>query len=317
MDKTLTYAPISLFVYNRPWHTKQVVEALQRCELSTASDLYIFADGPKEGASNETKDKIIEVRKYLHSINGFRSIHFDEAETNRGCANSIIYGVSKVIKQFGKAIVVEDDIVTHPFFLRFMNEALDFYENDKRIFCISATMENFTIPQDYKYDVFLTHRTGSWGWATWNDRWESVDWNMDNYPIITCPTKKRIKQLCQGGDDLWLMLNMQLNGEIDAWDIRYLYNMVVQKKLCLRPTESLVTNIGMDGSGTHCGGDGANLLPLYNEKTYNINLIQYPKLNNKITHNIQAIFSDDSRKAVSLWKRTKRHVKRLIRFTQK
>lgn len=312
----MTLAPIVLFVYNRPWHTEQVVNSLQKCELANESDLYIFADGPKNSATDDVKIKISKVRKYIHSIKGFRSIHFDEAETNRGCANSIIHGVSKVIEQLGKAIVVEDDIVAHPFFLRFMNEALDFYEGDKRIFCISATMERFTIPQDYKYDVFLTHRTGSWGWATWDDRWKTVDWEMGNYPIINCPTKKRIKQLCQGGDDLWLMLNMQLRGEIDAWDIRYLYNMVIQKKLCLRPIKSLVTNIGMDGSGIHCGNDGANLLPLYNHETYDINLIQSPKLNNQITRNIQDIFRDDSHKTVSMWKLLKRRVKRLIHFTQ-
>ena len=312
----MTLAPIVLFVYNRPWHTEQVVNSLQKCELANESDLYIFADGPKNSATDDVKIKISEVRKYLHSIKGFRSIHFDEAETNRGCANSIIYGVSKVIEQFGKAIVVEDDIVAHPFFLRFINEALAFYGNDKRIFCISATMERFIIPQDYKYDVFLTHRTGSWGWATWEDRWKTVDWEMGNYPIINCPTKKRIKQLCQGGDDLWPMLNMQLRGEIDAWDIRYLYNMVIQKKLCLRPIKSLVTNIGMDGSGIHCGNDGANLLPLYNHETYDINLIQSPKLNNQITRNIQDIFRDDSHKTVSMWKLLKRRVKRLIHFTQ-
>lgn len=308
----MTLAPIVLFVYNRPWHTEQVVNSLQKCELANESDLYIFADGPKNSATDDVKIKISEVRKYLHSIKGFRSIHFDEAETNRGCANSIIYGVNKVINQFGKAIVVEDDIVAHPFFLRFMNEALAFYENDKRIFCISATMEKFTIPKDYKYDVFLTHRTGSWGWATWGDRWRTVDWDMEHYTIISHPTRKQIKKICRGGDDLWPMLLSQWRGKIDAWDIRWLYNMSIQNKLCLRSTVSFVNNIGMDDSGVHCTEGNVPLLPMYNKSLYNLELVPLTRPNKIISKNIRFVFEDKNKESVRFSKRIKRWIKRTL-----
>ena len=309
--------PIALFVYNRPWHTRQTVEALQRCKLAAESDLYIFADGPKADAKGEQKTKISEVRNYIHNIDGFHSVTIEESESNMGLANSVISGVTKVIKKNGRAIVVEDDIVAHPFFLRFMNEALDTYQKNQKIFAISATMERFLMPPNYGKDIFLTYRFGSWGWATWADRWNTVDWNINNYPIIKRSTKKQIKHFCKGGADLWPMLQAQAYNIIDSWAIRMGYNMSLQNKLCLRPTYSLVSNIGMDGSGIHCGNYGTNLLPIYNEETYNIDLIQLPKLNKKITHSIQAIFSDGSRKTVRLWKNVILRFKQLIRFLNK
>ncbi len=312
----MTLAPIILFVYNRPWHTQQTVEALQRCELAAKSDLYIFADGPKTCATEEQKAKISEVRKYIHTIDGFRLVTIEESETNKGLANSVISGVTKVIEKYGKVIVLEDDIVAHPFFLRFMNDALELYKANQKVFAISATMERFIIPSRYKNDVFLTHRFGSWGWATWTDRWNSVDWDVNNYSIINNPTKKQISHLCKGGADLWPMLQSQQRGDIDSWAIRMGYNMSLQNKLCLRPVKSFVYNIGMDGSGIHCGDKGANLLPIYTEETYNMDLIQHPKLNKIITHNIQVVFCDGGRKSGCLWKLLKRCVKRLIRFNQ-
>jgi len=284
------YAPIVLFVYNRPEHTRRTVEALKRCVLSSESDIYIFADGPKENANENLRENIIKVKKYVHEIEGFKSVTIEEASQNKGLAESVISGVSKVIKKYGRAIVVEDDIIAHPFFLRFMNEALECYKERQQIFAISATMEKFAIPTNYKADVFLTYRFGSWGWATWQDRWNSVCWDIDEFPIIQHPTKKQIKDFCRGGEDLWPMLKSQHEGYIDSWAIRFGYNMSLQQKLCLRPTRSFVSNVGMDGSGIHCGNNNVPLLPLYNEDNYSIKCDKKNKLNCKITRRIQYIF---------------------------
>lgn len=303
-------APIVLFVYNRPWHTQQTVEALQHCVLAAESDLYIFADGPKADASEEQKNKILEIHNYIHAIDGFHSVTIEEAETNKGLANSIISGVTKVIEKHGKAIVVEDDIVSHPFFLRFMNAALDFYENDERVFCVSATMENFPIPSAYTYDVFLTYRAGSWGWGIWGDRWKTIDWDMENYPIIQHPTRDQIKKFCRGGDDLWPMLQAQQRGVIDSWAIRWNYNMSCQNKFCLRPTKSLVSNIGMDGSGKHCGFSDVRLLPLYDDEHYGIQLFREIKETKAVTRAIQSVFRHHEVKRVGPMKCFKRFIKR-------
>lgn len=282
----MSLAPIILFAYNRPWHTRQTVEALQKNELAAESDLFIFADGPKSDATEECIAKIAEVRKYIHTIEGFKSITIEESPENNGLANSVIAGVTKIINQFGKVIVVEDDIVTHPFFLRFMNDALDYYIKNKFIFAISATMERFDIPDTYKDDVFLTYRFGSWGWASWVDRWNKTDWNIQHYNF----SKKNIKRLCQGGDDLWPMLQAQRNGNIDSWAIRFGYNMAIQNKICLRPVKSLVSNIGMDGSGIHCGNNAVPLLPVFDNPKYNLKFQPGLLINKTITQNIQSVF---------------------------
>lgn len=306
-------APIILFVYNRLWHTQQTVEALLKCELAKESDLYIFADGPKEDASDETQQKIAEVRQYIHTINSFKSIQIQESPTNKGLANSVIQGVSKIIDKHGKVIVVEDDIVAHPFFLRFMNDALDSYQDNSKIFAISATMEKFQIPTNYKKDVFLTYRFGSWGWATWAEQWHSVNWNIDKYSIIKYPSSKRIKQFCKGGEDLWPMLLSQKNGEIDSWAIRMSYSMNVQNRLCLRPVRSFVNNIGMDGSGIHCGDNTVSLLSLYDKKDYSMFFPLDISIHNAITKEIHSIFRSKKLPEHSVIKRTKKKIKRVLK----
>lgn len=261
-------APIILFVYNRPLHTQQTVEALQRCELATESELYIFADGPKPDASDETKANIFEVRQYIHSINGFSQIHIEEAVANKGLANSVINGVTKVIEKHEMAIVVEDDIVAHPFFLRFMNDALEYYKEDKRMFTIGATSLNIRIPSTYEHNIFIAPRVESWGWGTWRDRWITANWDTDTYPIVRNTTKKQIKQLCKGGNDFWPMLQGQVSHQIDSWAVRWQYNMILQKKYCVYPTSSLVKNIGLDGTGVNCGETSIALLPDYTSEHY-------------------------------------------------
>ncbi|MBQ3367608.1 hypothetical protein IJG44_01760 [bacterium] len=129
----MSLAPIVLFVYNRPWHTQQTVEALQKNELATDSELFIFADGPKINATEEQKEKIRQVREYIHKISGFKSVTISEKEKNCGLANSVIAGVTEIINRFGKAIVVEDDIVTSKGFLKYMNDALELYQYEEKV----------------------------------------------------------------------------------------------------------------------------------------------------------------------------------------
>lgn len=304
----MNLSPIVLFVYNRPWHTKQTVEALQHCELSQESELYIFADGPKTNATEECRENIKAVREYICNIKGFQSIHIEEAPVNKGLANSVISGVSKVIEKREKVIVVEDDIVAHPFFLRFMNEMLEFYEHRQKIFAISATMEYFQIPVKYKKDVFLTYRFGSWGWATWRNRWETINWDITTYPVFVKETSAKIKRFNRGGDNLWPMLQAQRNGEINSWAIRLGYNMSVQNRFCLRPIWSFVNNIGMDSSGVHCGNDPITLLPQYNRPLYDLRMDNCIKPNRQVNANIQKNFRIDKKNRHCF----KRIIKRLL-----
>lgn len=147
-EKTL--CPVVLFVYNRLNHTRRTVEALLKNELVEDTNLIVYADGPKKGATEQAKQQIQAVREYVSSVSGFKSIELHFAEKNIGCADSIIQGVTDTVNRFGKVIVVEDDIVTNRFFLRFMNEGLRFYEKDKRIFTLGATSIGITLPENYE-----------------------------------------------------------------------------------------------------------------------------------------------------------------------
>lgn len=245
-------APIVFFVYNRPKHTETVLNALKKNTLAKDSLLYVFSDAAKKEKDFENVNK---VREIINKINGFKEVIISEAETNIGCADSIISGITKVINEHGKAIIVEDDILTAPNFLEFMNEALNKYENDRRIFSISGYNVPMQIPENWRSPVFLTYRYSSWGWATWKDRWNEADWDVLGWQeIFTDKTKNKLFR--RGGDDLPYILRAQMNGTIDAWDIRWYYSHYSRDRFTVFPTYSLVENIGFDGSGIHCGNAG-------------------------------------------------------------
>lgn len=160
------YSPVIIFVYNRLNHTKQTIEALAQNKLAAETDIIIYSDGPKTAI---VETKVDELRKYLKKITGFKSITINERKENLGLAKSIVAGVSEVISQHGKVIVLEDDIVTSPFFLTFMNKALDHFENVERVWHISGW--NYPIDSSDLDDVFFWRAMNCWGWATWADRW--------------------------------------------------------------------------------------------------------------------------------------------------
>lgn len=292
MNTQEKYTPIALFVYNRPFHTLQTVEALEKNQEAKNSLLYIFADGPKDNANDEVKQKIKEVRTYIRTISGFKDIIIEEADKNKGLANSIISGVTKVIEKHSKVIVVEDDLITHKFFLRFMNDALSFYNNEEQIFCIGAITKRITIPSSYKNDVLVVPRIESCGWGTWKDRWLSAQWDISKYHIFEKNNKKDIKQFCRGGEDLWPMLQMQLEGKVDSWAVRWQYNMSIQNKLCLLPVYSLLTNIGMDGTGIHSPNSGVlPTTPMYNKDYYDFEFVHNVKENKTIVSNFRRFYA--------------------------
>ncbi len=281
-------APIILFVYNRPEHTKKTIEALKKNEFASKSVLYVFSDGAKENATEEQKKKIREIRNYIHTITGFKELIIEEAPKNKGLANSVIYGVTKVINKHGKSIVVEDDIVTHPFFLRFMNDCLVKYENRKDIYMIGGFNMQFNFPWWYMKDIYIVHRSCSWGWATWKDRWDNADWAVSDYSIMNEDTNLQNK-FNRGGNDMFPMLTAQMQGKIDSWAIRWDYCLYKHDAVCIRPVKSLVSNCGFDGTGVHCGTQNSDShAPLYNKAKYKIHL----PLNIKVSSSIERRFKE-------------------------
>lgn len=240
-------SPIILFVYNRPDHTKKTLQALQKNYLAENSPLFIFSDAPK---SEKQEEQVTLVRDLISNICGFKTITIIKTETNKGLANSIIDGVTKIINKFGRAIVLEDDLISSKYFIQFMNKALDMYEKDNRIWSISGYTPNINIPASYKNSAYLTVRGCSWGWATWKDRWNTIDWKIKDYNEFKHNIQEK-KEFNIGGNDLSLMLDDQMHGRINSWAIRWVYNEYKLKKYTVYPAKSYIKNIGMDFSGTH------------------------------------------------------------------
>jgi len=240
-------APIILFVYNRPNHLKNTIESLLKNELAKESELYIFADGAKNDFDKQNVDL---VRKYINQISGFKKINIFESQVNKGLANSIILGISQIFEKYEKAIILEDDLQFSPHFLSFMNNSLDFYENNSSIFSISAYCPPIIIPNNYEYDLFAFWRINSWGWASWKNRWITVDWKVSDFDDFIKNKKMRQKFNLQG-DDVTIMLLKQMLGKIDSWAIRFNYACFKESKINIYPVKSLIENKGADGSGSH------------------------------------------------------------------
>jgi hypothetical protein len=240
-------APIILFVYNRPEHTRQTVASLQACDLARESHLYVFADGPKSPAD---APGVQAVRQFLQSVVGFAGVTVAAREENRGLARSVISGVTEVLQKHGRAVVLEDDLVFARNYLQFMNDALDAYRGSKHIFSVSGYSYPLPVPADFTDDVYLLPRASSWGWATWRDRWEQADWEVADYPQFLLSQSVQ-DGFAEGGRDLVYMLQKQQRGRIDSWAVRWSYAHYKHGAYCLFPAKSKVHNTGNDKSGTH------------------------------------------------------------------
>lgn len=250
MNKKMNLAPIVFFVYNRLWHTEKTVKYLKKNELAQESELFIYSDAPR---NDDDKNSVNDVRNYIKNITGFKKIRIIIRKKNFGLADSIIDGVTKIVNKYGNVIVLEDDLVTSPYFLRFMNESLDKYKDDDRIFVISGYSPKINLPSDYNKDVYLTHRSSSWGWSTWKNEWNSINWKHEFYEPFLNDNKLMKMFARKGGTDRLKMLKLQFKGEINSWAIRRAFTQFLQKKYTVYPSRTLLNNIGHDGSGVHCG----------------------------------------------------------------
>jgi hypothetical protein len=243
---TTSLAPIVLFVYNRPWHTQQTVKALQRNVLAQESDLFIYCDAAKNDAARQS---VYEVRSYVKSIDGFKKITIIERERNWGLAASIIDGVTKIVNQHGKIIVLEDDLVTSIYFLRYMNDALEYYESEPKVMHISGW--NFPVDSSGLPETVFFRGSSCWGWATWKSSWRFFE--KDAQKLSNVFTKDDIYRFdYDGSAGMWSQVEANLKGLLNTWAIFWYASVFTRKGLCLHPAQSFVKNIGHDGSGVHC-----------------------------------------------------------------
>lgn len=240
-------APITLFVYNRPWHTRQTLEALAKNKLADQSHLIVYCDGPKENADQETLEKIKEVRAVVREKQWCKSIEVIESDKNKGLANSIIEGVTKVVNQYGKIIVLEDDLITSEWFLTFMNEGLNQFELATNVYSVNGYM--FPIDNNQMESKLLPYAF-TWGWGTWRDKWKIFDRQFNDNKMPE--NQKLISRFNLADYNYYDMLKTANH----SWGINWYYSVFIRNGLGVFPSQSLISNIGFDGTGVNCGDEG-------------------------------------------------------------
>lgn len=305
----MNVAPIVLFVYNRPWHTEQTLEALSRIELADESILYIYADGPKENADEETLKKIVETRNVIKKLFGFKQVIIVQSQTNLGLANSIIKGVGEVVHKHGAVIVLEDDIVPSAGFLIYMNEALNLYLDDSRVGCIHAWNYNLDAI-DYSETTFFLRGADCWGWATWKRSWSLF--NPNGAFLLDSILARNLQSDFDRRDthDYVEMLRAQIRGKNDSWAIRWHASLFLAGKYCLQPTKAIVKNIGFDNSGIHCGTSGVVQQPVDFIKLNNIEVRELEWFFNAYTAYLNKTSQMDS---TNKWEKAKNYLKYFFR----
>ena len=245
-------APILLFCYNRLEHLQRCIQSLQQNTLAPQSDLYIISDDAK----NESfAADVRAVRQYLATLNdqsaGFQSVTVIERTANWGLADNIIEAVTRFTRDFGRVIVVEDDLVLAPYFLQFMNDALDAYQDEPRVGHIQAC--DYINAPDMP-ETFLIKWTGSWGWATWDRAWQHF--NPNGSALLSQLEERKLTRAFDfnGTYGYTRMLRRQIEGLNNSWAIRWNASLFLDDILSLNVGRSLVRNEGFDNSGEHCGG---------------------------------------------------------------
>ena len=298
----MCFAPILLFVYNRPSHTRRCIESLLKNSLASESHLFIYADGAKDESQQEA---VNEVRSYIRSIQGFKQVTLIERNENWGLARNIIDGVTTQVNRYGKVIVLEDDLIVAPYFLQFMNDALETYKDEPKVGHIQACdfTQDPTLPE-----TFLIKWTGSWGWGTWDRAWKHF--NPNGKELLKKLEKRKLTYTFDfnGKYGFTRMLRRQIEGKNNSWAIRWNASLFLEDILSLNVGRSLVQNEGFDGTGTNCGGGGLYSSNLHLNK---LNVIRI----NPIEENQEArkAFMRYYGRTNSFWAKAIRRIKRTLK----
>jgi hypothetical protein len=292
-----SFAPIALFVYNRPQHTERTLKFLKQNELAAESRLFIFSDGPK---TDQDTDKVAAVRDFLKTVDGFRSVEIIERKENMGLANSVIAGVGRLVKDYKQVIVLEDDLITSPYTLNYFNDALNRYRNEEQVMHIGAYM--YPLKANDLPESFFYRAATSWGWATWDRAWQHFEPNIDTL-INQFDARKRSAFSIEHTMNFWKQMIDFRNGKNNSWAIRWYASIFLKNGLTLNPAHSLINNIGHDGTGVHSG-----INDIYNVIINPKPIIRFPDEIKENSKAYQAIKQFLSTRKGSLWQRLKRYI---------
>jgi len=241
-------APIGMSVYTRINHFERSIEALMKNTLASESELFIYSDA---ASKKEDESLVQRVRDFAHGITGFKNVSVIERESNYGGVKNSWLAWKEVVGkgEGGKSIYIEDDIVTAPGFLAFINGALDFYQNDENILSITGYSPPMDMPIDYKNDIFVLPRAIGWGMGAFDRTVEIASQRIDKQIFESIEDKT---VFTVAGEDVLDMIELEANGQLNAGDVRCMYYQALHSKYTVYPRESLVQNIGLDGGGEHC-----------------------------------------------------------------
>ncbi|WP_443945443.1 sugar transferase [Pedobacter sp. AW1-32] len=290
-------APIALFVYNRPQHTARTLKFLKQNHLAVDSRLYIFSDGPKTPQDNE---KVEAVRDVIQNVEGFKSVKIILREQNIGLANSVIAGVTELISQYGKVIVFEDDLVSAPNTLLYFNDGLTRYETEEKVMHIGAYM--YPLKGENLPETFFFRAATSWGWATWQRAWQHFEPNIDVL-MKQFDAQKKSAFAIDNTMNFWKQMKEFKTGKNNSWAIRWYASIFLKGGLTLNPSQSLVNNIGHDGTGVHSG-----INDIYNVQINPNAITDFPAQIEEDTIVYEKIKSFLANRKGSLWARIKRFV---------
>lgn len=291
------FAPIALFVYNRPQHTARTLKFLQQNVLAAESRLFVFSDGFK---SAEDEKGVMEVRELTKNIYGFKNVKLIHQKQNLGLAQSIISGVTELVNEYGKVIVFEDDLLSSSYTLSYFNEALERYQNESKLMHISAYMYPLASADDLP-ETFIYRAVHSWGWATWKRAWDHFNPNIDE--LIASFDQKKINDFSIDGKmNFWKQMQGFKAGKNNSWAIRWYASVFLNGGLSLNPSKSMINNIGHDGTGVH-----SNIENMYNVSVHQHLIKEFPSTveeNSKAYQMVRAFLS----------KRKGNVLQRLLRF---
>ncbi|GMU85178.1 MAG: hypothetical protein AMXMBFR48_04200 [Ignavibacteriales bacterium] len=240
----MSYAPIALFVYNRPKHTKNLIDSLLMNKESGESELIVFSDAPK----HDKVAGVTEVRQYINTITGFKSVRIVERKANYGLAKSIIDGVSTLFEEHACLIVLEDDLVVSPHFLAYMNDGLNIYAEDSQV----GSIHGYVYPVKHPLpETFFLRGGDCWGWATWKRAWSYFE--PDGRKLLSeIKTRRLIKEFdFNNAYPYYRMLQKLVDGRNSSWAVRWHASLFLRDMLTLYPGTSFVNNQGADDTGTH------------------------------------------------------------------
>lgn len=275
---TNNLAPIGVSTYGRLQHLQRTITALQKNTLAQESELFVFSDAPRLG----DEDRVAAVRKYLRKIDGFKEVHVIERTENSRVVNNR-GGMRMLLDQFGKMIFLEEDVVTAPGFLSFMNQALTTYRNNDKVFAITGYCPPIDARKYISSDAFLLQTCNFWGFAIWKERYDQVSMQTPSCEVFkTILNPFSLASYMRIGSDMPHLFLLDAQGIIDAGDIKFAFEMWKKGSYLLIPTFSLSMSIGLDGTGVHCGMERKYDTEMSSDVSGRFKLPREPELNNAL-----------------------------------